>query len=344
MMVKYTKKKSTGSKGINYVKDVIDHHNCIFIDTPTEEIGIDCFVELVENEKPLNKIIAIQVKAGSSYYKNTYSVIPIGNHYNYWNNYPLPVFGVVVMPHHKKEEEAGYWVDIKEYLENNPDAKTIKFENTPLNKFDRPGFKKLFLSYVLKRVPGISFSEALKLMTEEEYKVGIAVMVLLEKFHNEKKTWDFIINYFFKNEASSIPANLILALSFIPWHPDLSSRFIIDNDIREYAKSRIEQFGIEEIIKLFNFVDEENMISRGSLGQCVEAITSVIPLSRRNQYLKEILLNKSMPEHYRNVSAILYAFYNVKDSLPILKKAQYNMFISELINYIEETGFLNPYA
>ena len=80
------------------------------------DIGIDAFVEIVENEKSLGRIIAIQVKSGDSYYnKKTkeFEIITNQEHLNYWQGFMVPVVLIAYSP----TENVAAWVSIREFVE-----------------------------------------------------------------------------------------------------------------------------------------------------------------------------------------------------------------------------------
>lgn len=112
--------------GVNYVRDVVERSNCIFQKIDQEnDLGIDGLLELIKDEEPINKQLAVQVKSGESYYnqKSSECLIPIENHRRYWSKHPLPVYGLVYVP----SLETAYWIDIKEYLRETPDSTVIRF-------------------------------------------------------------------------------------------------------------------------------------------------------------------------------------------------------------------------
>lgn len=123
-MPKYLRSNSTGKAGINYVKSIVDSHNCIFQKIDQEnDVGVDALIELVKDEIPTGDFVATQIKSGNSYFDKKANIckIPVGTHRDYWQNYSLPVYGIVYVP----EIESAFWVNIKKYLENNPLAQLL---------------------------------------------------------------------------------------------------------------------------------------------------------------------------------------------------------------------------
>ena len=115
-MTKYLNTNATSKEGINFIKSIVDKANCIFNETQQQnDLGIDAQIELIKNEIPTNSLIAVQVKSGNSFFKDKKCILPVENHFEYWNKYPISVIGIVYVP----EIEKAYWIDIKEYFEKN---------------------------------------------------------------------------------------------------------------------------------------------------------------------------------------------------------------------------------
>lgn len=277
-MINYPKKKSIAKKGVNYVRQIFEDNNFIFHELHQEnEIGIDAIVEIITNEKPMGELIALQIKSGNSYFneKSNCCIIPIKKHYEYWKNFSLPLFGIVYIPSKRK----AYWADIKNALQDlEENIKSIKYVISSLNEFSESDFLKIFVPYITKQIPILTFEECIRLFNskkdEEEY---VGTLILFKKFGDKKETWDLFIDYFKKSNLNQISPKLIYYLSYVPGHQDLFwNNETLTNDSLAYAKSLIGHFGEKEVIKLLNFIDE-NFIDRGSIGECVEAIISIIP-------------------------------------------------------------------
>src|SRR5262249_4360686 len=60
---------TTERKGINAVEKIFLHEfSWLFREQPVSDYGIDAQVEVVENNKPTGKLIALQIKTGSRWY------------------------------------------------------------------------------------------------------------------------------------------------------------------------------------------------------------------------------------------------------------------------------------
>jgi len=348
-MTKYPLTKSTSKIGVNYVRGIVEANNSIFNEIHQEnDVGIDAIIEFVIDEVPTGNCISVQIKSGSSYFnamKNE-CLIPIEDHLNYWENYTIPVFGIVYVPQH----ESAYWLDIKKFIKKNKMQgidkipNVIKFKVSKLNKFDTQDFEKIFVPHVMREIPKLTFEEALDLFHSKNYdEKYVGLFTLFKKYADRNIVWDEFVSYFKNNETEDIPNRLIYILSHIPWHPDLWSKGTITEESRTYAKNLLNNFGEREIIKLLNFIDTQHYISRGSMGQCVEAIISSIPKS--DAYLKKIVFNKDLPLIVREGAAAIFAYHKGKDSLTVLKKISEkdSWYIPLIIDFIEDFGNYDPY-
>jgi hypothetical protein len=343
-MPRYLKTNATAKAGINYVRTIVEAHNCIFQKIDQEnDVGVDALIELVKNERPTGNFIASQIKSGSSYFdkKANLCKIPIGDHRNYWTNHSLPVYGIVYIP----EFDSAYWINIKSYLKDNPTDTVISFEPTLANIINKTTFITQFIPHLTGEVPNINFElakELFKSTNPDELYLGL--YTLFKKFADKNEVWKLFVDYFNTHSVSEIPEMLVYYLSVIPWHPDML--FYKDShtqESREYGKTLINQFKQRDIEKLLHFVDEENMISRGSLGQSVEAIISSVP--NFLIYLEDIIKDKSQEIKIREFAAIIYAYHKGVDSIRILSAitTDKSWYIQELISHIKEFGEFDPY-
>ncbi|MEQ8190593.1 MAG: DUF4365 domain-containing protein [Candidatus Eremiobacterota bacterium] len=343
--MKYMNSKSISEMGLNYVNKIVISNNCIYHEiNQKNDVGIDIIIEFIKEEITTGKCIGVQVKSGKTYFNKDKCSIPINGHYDYWKNYSLPVFGIV----YEQSIDTAYWIDIKKYLKENKEIieknklKSIIFSASDLNKFDTDNFEKIFMPYVFKDLPELTFDEAINLFkSSDPYESYLGLTVLFKKYSNTNSVWKEFINYFRNNPIEKIPNKLIYFLSLIGHNPDAVEH--IPCQQRNYSKQIIKEFDNKDFIKLLKFIDDETFISRGSLGQCIEAIISVIP--DKCDYLKEIILDNKISLGIRERAAAIYAYYKGSKCLDILQSlSNKSDFIKELIHYIKENGFYNPYA
>lgn len=318
-MPKYSNSSITAKIGINYVRTIVEESGSLFHKIEQEnDLGIDGIIEFIQDGTPTNKSIAIQIKSGDSYFnsRNQELSIPIDSHYNYWLNYPLPVFGIVYIPNLKN----AFWVNIKTYIETICNSSLIKFPVTRINQFNTIDFKRLFQPLILDTIPLVSFNEALSYFNSDdisEFNLGMTIM--FEKYINEEKTWNTFLDYIQEKEAHEIPHKLIYYLAHIPWHPDIwYSGNNISNNIKVLVLNKIYNYNKATVIKLLSIIGD-NMICRGSIGQSIEAILSKV--KNINSYLADIITEDSTSADIIKNASIILACYIGKKSLPLLKKA-----------------------
>jgi hypothetical protein len=342
-MPTYKKTNITSKIGVNFIKDIVERSGSIFHKIEQEnDLGIDAIIEFIKDEKPTHKSIAIQIKSGMSFFnkKTNECIIPVKSHYDYWNNYPLPVYGIVYVP----EKEKAYWIDIKQYFRTNCKTSQIKFEINRLNIFDLKNFNNYFTPLNSSELPIVSIDEALSLFESENIDEFLLGSQILFKQHvNNEKTWYKFIDYIKTNEIDKIPLHLIYYLAHIPWHPDIyHTGEIINEDTRRIVIKIIQEFDKTIVIKLLSMIDEEEGIQRGTIGQSIEAILSKV--TNIEQYLEEIILDK-LDISIKYPAIIIYAYYKKEKSLPILKKLNSNEldFIEDIIQYIDKNKSFDIY-
>jgi len=335
---------STGKRGVTFVRGVVEAANCLFHKIEQEnDIGIDALIELIRDEEPLNRQLAVQVKAGASYFDQVKQrcILPVDGHASYWAGYPLPVYGVIVA----LDLQKAFWVDIKSYLKMHPQCATISFPATEANTLDVNTFTTVFVPTVLKELPDIPYEQAIRFFAsshDDEFYLGMTV--LFRKFCNNSGVWDAFIDYFLSHSAQDIPGRLIYFFAHVPWHPDIwGTGEQLTEETQDYVRERFTSFARPELIKLLEFVDEDNMIARGTMGQSVEAIISSLPQGL--PLLRDILSDLAVPRLIREVAGIILAINEPKDALPILDSLakEGSWYMVGIVDHIKECGELNPY-
>lgn len=344
-MPKHKKSRSTGRLGVIYVCSIVEKANCILHKTEMEnDLGIDGFIELVHDEEASGKLVAVQIKSGNSYYdaERRLCTFSVGNHYLYWSEYSLPVYGIVFVP----SLNQAFWIDIKQYFSEFPNCTTIRFNASEVNLFDESCFMSIFVPKILKEIPDLDYEKASQLFHSRNYEeFYLGLITLFRRFPNRREVWDAFLKYFVERRTDEIPGFMIYIFAYIPWHQDICGiGEQLTTDTRTYVKKKFAAFGKSEIIKLLSFVDEENMISRGSLGQSVEAIVSAHP--DNNVLLKAILTDRNQPIHIKEAAGVIFAYNYSDEAIPYLESLAFegSSFMGEIACYIQEWGFFNPYA
>lgn len=102
-----TKENKLGNMGMRIVQDITeDSLNWIFRPQDTHDFGIDAHIEVVKKGQATGKIIAVQIKCGDSFFKDTdklgYVFRPKEKHINYWLDFSLPVIIIICNPQTKE--------------------------------------------------------------------------------------------------------------------------------------------------------------------------------------------------------------------------------------------------
>lgn len=338
---KYSETNVASKTGINYVRTVVETSNSIFHEIHQEnDIGVDAIIELIKNEHPTGKMVAIQIKSGESFYVSGKCVIPIDNHRKYWENHPLPMFGIVYVP----SLSCAYWVDIKEKLLENDTSSSIKFEPSKANTFNHQDFSRVFAPRILKEMPrGFSFSDAVELLRSKNPDESFLGLIVLFREHTDNNlTWDEFVSYLRGKSVKDIPKLFPYILAHIPWHQDIwGGRDKITPESREHAKKLFTSFGKEDYVKLLQLIDHEG-VARGTVGQSIEAIISSIQES--GNYLEKIVVDVNLPLEIRERASLIYAYKFRKSSLPLLESiATESDVITLLMQDIKKYGGVSLY-
>lgn len=344
-MPRYLKSAVTAKRGINHVRTAVEDAGSLFIKIEQEnDLGIDALVELIQDGKPLNQQIAIQVKSGQSYYNTDTGecLIPIGDHREYWSKHRLPVYGIVYVPSLK----TSHWVDIKHYLKRNPRATTIRYQTSEANRFDETSFTKIFIPGLIRQVPSLTLEEAFTLVRSSKIdEAYLGTVVLFRKYPNVLQVWNEFVRSIRDRPAEQIPAHLIYFLAHVPGHPDI---FYFGEQLtpatREYARNLIAGFQFEDVVKLLTLIDPENSISRGSLGQSIEAVISAIPAS--GEILRKVIHSPELDIFVRECAALIVAMNEGPEAASLLTDLANSgsWYASEMLAHLKEWGHINPYS
>lgn len=344
-MSTYKRSAVTAKEGINFVRTAVEGGGSLFIKIEQEnDLGIDALVELIENERPLNKQLAIQIKSGASYYtpEAKECAFPIGSHRAYWSQHPLPVFGLVYVPVLRN----AYWVNLKRYLKANPAATVVRFPATEANQFNTATFTKLFLPGVVGQTPILEIAEAFRLArSKEPSETYLGLLVLFRRYPNNEAVWDELVQTFVTRPAEEIPPVLLYWLAHIPGHGDIFYfGETVTPSIRLYARSLFARFTVQDVIKLLSFIDQEQQIGRGTLGQSIEAVISSLPDA--SKVLREVIRSTEVELPIRESAALILAMNEATEALPDLAMLQEvgSWHAGEIALHIKEYGGINPYA
>lgn len=111
---RYAGSAQTGNKGVRIVENIIhDEFGWIFREQEGQkDFGIDAHIELVERDRVLGRMLAVQIKCGESYLKKKakdgFIFTGEQKHLNYFLNYPVPVLITLCHP----ETKQCWWCEV----------------------------------------------------------------------------------------------------------------------------------------------------------------------------------------------------------------------------------------
>ena len=341
----YPQSAVTAKSGVNHVRATVERAGSVFIKIDQDsDLGIDALIDLVQDGKPLNKQLAIQIKSGQSYYDSDGGecLFPIGTHRDYWLQYALPVYGVVYVPTLK----TAYWVNIKRFLKAHPDASMIRYPVSEANRFDGNSFIDIFIPGVVHKDPTLPIDKAFRLIRSTKLdEAYLAITVLFRRHPNVLQVWDEFIHFLRERPSNEIPGHLVYFLAHIPWHGDIFAHGEqLSPATRQYARQLTSRLDYEDVLKLLSLIDRENSISRGSLGQSVEAIVSSLPTA--SALLREIASTAKVDMFVRECAALILAMNEGLEASSVLEglAASGSWYAREIHAHLTKWGHINPYA
>jgi hypothetical protein len=269
-------------------------------------------------------------------------LLPIGNHREYWAKHSLPVYGIVYVPALK----TAHWVSITRYLKAHPVATTVRYSVSEANRFDEKSFVSIFVPSIVHQIPTIPIEDAFRLIRSQKLdEAYLAIVVLFRRYPNVLRVWDEFLIFLRERPAAKIPDHLIYFLAHIPWHQDIVGYGEqLSTETRAYARQLISGLGSDDVFKLLSLIDPETSISRGSLGQSVEAIISSLPTF--NTLLRQIVSDAGVDLFIRECAALILAIHEGTQAAPVLAElaASGSWYASEMLMHLKEWGHINPYA
>jgi len=313
---------ATERDGVNYVRSIIEHANCIFNEIHREnDYGNDGFIELVDGENVTGKCLLVQIKSGKSYNsKNSCTIPASADHFNYWQSHKLPVIGIVYDPN----DNCAYWMNISSFLKRNPlvakdGPYQASFPKQPINQFDHEGFRDFFLPIFLGKSILLDFDRSVEFALSDDFTMhSVGIKSLFYGFRNEERTWDTFESIIKERPADSTTGYLAYIFAHVPGHGDIfwHENSIIDDEIRKKLKERFKHYDREILVPLIRLVDE-NGFERASVGQSVYAIID-LSVSNSSVKLSAIIKDKTIDSETRISALLLYCFIEQENAESLL--------------------------
>ena len=151
--------------GVLKVAALLNEAGLVFRETPNADVGIDGFVELVDEDSgATGATVAVQIKSGTSYLRGAgahWNYYPADKHPSYWEMYPLPMLLML----HDPTDDTVYWADVRLQLRS-PGGKRSPLVVPKDSTLSRQFAKDLFLSCGHTGVGMLPMPEVLRTMAQ----------------------------------------------------------------------------------------------------------------------------------------------------------------------------------
>lgn len=299
--------------GVDHVCKVTHQANStIHLIDQKEDVGIDAYIELTLDEETTGCLIAAQIKSGNSYCcSNDWNVPADAKHVEYWRSLSLPVCGIVYNP----SMDTTRWVDISTFLADRP---TFESGNIPVPEGNSytcesfPSFREHFMDCRDEYATDAYFGRSLRLLSRQDEieKCNSALWALFSFHRNRPETWFYLILSLpsFRDHPFLL-RSLVNVLCHIPGHGDIfwvPKKNIISPETEALAKDMLRHFlSRESLVTLLSAVDG-NGYERGSMGQSVEAVASLMP--HLSDTLESIVFDKTLSEDLHFWAVLMLVF------------------------------------
>jgi hypothetical protein len=306
-MKKYPRTKATGKLGVSFVETIVSEDGSIFRETPQDtDVGIDGYIEFVENDIATGTLVGVQIKAGESFLKQYsdgmyFSINASRADINYWNSHAIPVALIAYDPTTKLSG----WLDITGYIRQNP--KTLQKDNAVLtihsksSAFSNDTFASKFKStfYVYRAEADLfKFTNLIVALDGEKRLQGFLGLMSHPRSRFSEITCYLLIEHLF-DQNYNLRVSTTDALSRYLSHPEVG--FYPPKEIRDYVQSKLKEFDRDQIVQLLEtaWLDEDISMDRGTLGQCAGVIIINIPnyqshliyIATHNEFEEEIRMS-----------------------------------------------------
>ncbi|MDP3283838.1 MAG: DUF4365 domain-containing protein [Desulfobacterales bacterium] len=350
-MPKRRKLNAVERDGVNYVRNIVEHANCIFNEIHREnDYGNDGFIELVDGEIVTGKCFLVQIKSGKSYNTKNSCAIPASvDHFNYWRSHKLPVIGIVFDP----DEQCAFWMNISSFLKRNPLVVynvpyNLTFPKRTINRFNNDGFVEFFLPIFLEKSIILDYDRSVEFAMSPDFDMhSIGVQSLFYGYRNELSTWDIFEKILKERSPESTTGYLAYIFAHVPGHGDIywHKNSILNETIEKSLKERFRHYDKDILVPLIRLVDE-NGFGRASIGQNVYAIID-LSVSDSGLKLLSITNDTDLEIQTQKDALLLYCLVEQEKSEAVLKEiaqrdSELKSWAEELLNHLKKEGFFYP--
>lgn len=262
-MKKMTASNILGLRGWTHVASIALEAGCKPIQVPNElDTAIDGLIELVTGEDPSGSFLAVQVKMGSSYFRDERPRVQSNkDEFIYWSKFSMPVILVVV----SEDLTKAYWMDVTEHLSQNP---TLT-EKGPYTLWLPVGncFTAATLStYALtQRVEPPDFLNIVNGIAINEPAERLAAFSQLYALRHEAATPYVLVAQLLREKSQHNFQVICDFLSRYLWHPE-SSFFLGGTPAAHVAKQLLAGMSDESLIRILENVEDDDFSYDGATG------------------------------------------------------------------------------
>jgi hypothetical protein len=202
-------------------------------------------------------------------------------------------------------------------------------------------FQPFFVKYQISRCP----KHSALFESEKPDESYLGLIVLFRRYPNNLDFWSRLIQHLaIERRLRYRPSRCTSWRTFLGMATLLTSENPLPRRPRPTSETCLARFSREQVVKLLGFIDEEGGISRGAVGQSVEAIISSLP--NASTFLKDIVLDRSLEPFIRECAALILAMNEGASAIPIVEQLEgvRSWYVTELVEHIKQYGGINPYA
>ena len=209
-----------GRIGVHAVGEQFIRLGYVFREQQTDDYGIDAHIEIVAGGLVTGKLIALQIKTGSSWFqestKNGYVFRGDNEHLKYWMEHSLPVLIIL----HNDETHISYWQAIKteNIIQTGKKWKIIVPETQKINPGMDVDLRRLVdklpthKSYTISQIDDLSHGLAkrylLRVILNKEHTQS-EIISLIKKLTIETVNCEYHRNGFTRNHWRNKPAHVV---------------------------------------------------------------------------------------------------------------------------------------
>lgn len=315
--MKWPRTKQTSTEGMLYVEKMVNDHGSIFRRVHQEEdVGIDGFIEIVQEEEVSGKLVAVQIKSGESFLSSDHSEfeVPVDErHLYYWKNFMVPVLLVCYSP----TLDVAAWISVRDYIE-----RAEYYGESRLTKISIPTRRRFDVEALSKSILGLAniqfdertlirFADKCLSFDAVERQEGFFVLSQHPTSRNLRVVCMFakmlLMDVNIDTAKQALHA-LGYGVGRFRWSSQPGNRF--EAEVMGYASELCGELSEAEIRRLVELIDDEHFSGPDGLGErCFDVLCCCF--DKASDVLYSIAKDKDLPLVRR--SNALYLLYECDD-------------------------------